>query len=422
VKLSQKQILLIGGAFVVVVGLVVAVFFLGGRKVAPPEVKLTVWGTEPASAFRTLFEDYHRRVPNVTVSYTQLPITNYEQAILESLAAGQGPDIFQIRNRDLLPNLNKLAPAPPAFMSLTQVRALFPTVVEDDFVWNGAVYALPLSIDTLALFYNRDHFDAAAIVSPPATWEAFVENVRTLRKLGAEGKVVRAGAALGGSARTVEEASDIVQLLMLQNGASPQAPASTPAAVAAFNFYLQFANAGSNAYTWHDAMVPAREAFAVGNAAMLVNYRASLADLARKNPFLRIGVAPVPQTHNSQPVSFARYQGFAVSKWSRWAGDWAWRFVADVTTTPELVGVYLASGVLPGQAGAPPALRAFIAGRLEDPELGTFAKQALTARSWQAPGDARVRAAFDAAIQNVLTGRTDSHTALQRAGAELQSR
>ncbi|MBI2622948.1 MAG: extracellular solute-binding protein [Candidatus Liptonbacteria bacterium] len=442
--LTRQRLLIIGAAVVIVGGLIGA-FFLGGRKEIPPEVKLTVWGTEPEAALRSLFEAYHKAYANVEVKYTELPASNYEQVIVEALAAGAGPDVFMVGNRDLFQNLNKVAPAPPALFSLTRLRELFPSVVEDDFARGGAVYALPLSIDTLALFYNRDYFDGAALVRPPATWEEFVSDAKALRVVSGE-KITRAGAALGGSSRSVEQAADIVQLLMLQNGV-PLAGAGGGSAAfvsgdqsgrsaGALNFYLQFANPGAAAYTWHDAMPPARESFAAGKAAMLVDYRAALPEVQKKSPFLRVGLAPVPQVGAGgatqplgrerirpeltveglgaeRPASFARYRGFAVSKWSTWANDWAWRFVVSITTEPALVEAYLAA------SGTPPALRSEIAKRLDDPELGTFAKQALAARSWQAPGDARVRAVFDGAIQNVLTGRTDPRTALSRAEAEI---
>jgi len=46
----------------------------------------------------------------------------------------------------------------------------------DDFLYQGQPYASPLSINTLALFYNRDLLNEAGIVLPPVTWEEFVND------------------------------------------------------------------------------------------------------------------------------------------------------------------------------------------------------------------------------------------------------
>ncbi|MCR4328030.1 MAG: extracellular solute-binding protein [Patescibacteria group bacterium] len=435
-KFSKRQLIVIGITVVAVVG-IISLFFLGGRKEQPPEVALTVWGTEPQKVLSLVFDEYHKTHSNVTVSYVQIPEETYQSQLLNALAAGVGPDVFMVGNRDLRRNLDKIVPAPQSVFTLAQLRSLFPSVIEDDFVRGGAVYALPLSIDTLALLYNKNLFDGAAIITPPETWDEFVRDIDVLRVRATGGGITRPATALGGSSRSVANSADIVQLLMLQNGA-PLTDINGSTAMfgsddknkglTAFNFYLQFANVGGGAYTWNDAMTFSRDAFAAGNVAMIVDYRSALAYITKKNPFLRVGTAPVPQVGgSSQPVSFARYNGFAVSKWSKWANDWAWNFVTEVTTNPALAGIYLASsGTSVGQITASPALRSEIAKYIGTPDMDVFARQALTARSWLSPGDDQIVGVFDDAIQSVLAGKTDSRTALRRAEAQvtqlLQSR
>jgi multiple sugar transport system substrate-binding protein len=305
---------------------------------------------------------------------------------------------------------------------LTQLRALFPSTVEDDFADASGIYALPLSLDTLALFYNKDIFDRAALTAPPATWDEVLIAVARTRATDNRGDVTRAAVALGGTSRTVENAPDILQLLLLQNGAQMVLADGATAgfggsgasrrSVEAFNFYLQFADTGSSAYTWNESMPAARAAFVAGKVAMILDYRSALAGLLAQSPFLRVGVAPVPQVSRDATISFPRYKGLAVSRQSRQA-SWAWDFVVQAATNPAVVEGYLAA------TGNPPALRGAIATKLGDPDLDVFARQALTARSWRAPGTKQSDEVFDEAIQSVLTGQADTAAALARANDKM---
>jgi multiple sugar transport system substrate-binding protein len=295
-------------------------------------------------------------------------------------------------------------------------------VVAQDFVQNGNIYALPLSIDTLAMVYNKDLFNSAGIITPPKTWDDFEADVAKLRQLDINGRLTQAAAAIGGSEASVAHAPDLLALLMLQNGTtmvssnltSAQFASDSGSGVAAFNFYLQFANATSPYYTWNDQMGDAVDSFAAGKTAILFSYQADLAEIKAKAPFLNIGIAAMPQpTGASVIINYPSYQGFVASK----AGQTslAWNFIVYLTATDASEKMYLSG------TGKPPALRSEIQADVNDPNLSVFAAQALTAKSWYDPNDAKVDPIFNNAIQNVLSGADDSVTALKRAQASVSA-
>src|SRR3989344_8162079 len=72
--------------------------------------------------------------------------------------------------------------------------------------------------------------------------------------------------------------------------------------LAALNEYLQFANAASPAYTWNENQPYAPDALPVGRVAMMLGYEQDAAEIERKNPFARIGVAPLPQVEGATGV------------------------------------------------------------------------------------------------------------------------
>ncbi len=426
-NLSQRKILIIAGGIVIflILGFLIFLNLRPGKGVA---VKLSVWGFESKDAFDPIIKSYKQQRPNVEVTYQQIPAENYESGLLNALAAGRGPDIFPLHNRALPKEKDKLAPVISTQFTLSQFEGLFPTIAEQDFTFSTSsaladkkIYALPLSIDTLALLYNKDLFDQAAIVRPPNTWDEFQTIIPRLRSISQTSQIQKAAAAIGGSKKTIGTAVDLLNVLMLQNGTRMTTPdlreasfasGSNNSGLQAFNFYLQFANPGSNYYTWNDNQPDSLESFSNGNTAMLFGYYSDFVRIKKKNPFLNIGVASLPQPAGASAVNYADYWGLAVSKQSR-ASGWAWDFIIFLASQPEVSKLYL------GAANRPPALRSLISGNINDPILGVFSRQALTARSWYEADEEKINGIFNAAIAAVLNGQFDSGKALLQAQDQI---
>jgi len=379
--MPQSRLIIIGIVFVIIVAAVLLFTGVipGLQSKTPPPVPLTVWGVfEDKGAFENIAKLVG---PEFVVTYTNFNIQTYENDLVNALAAGKGPDIFMIHSSWLPKHYEKLVPVADTQLTLTNLRSLFPTVVEQDFAPDGAIFALPLYIDTLSLFYNTDHFDDANVPFPPTTWDEFQELIPKLRKVDAGGKIVRAGAAIGGGNANVNRASDLLSLLFLQSGVEMTAPDFGRATFAGKGkdtvaFYTKFGNAANPYYTWSDNFKNSIDGFADGSISMMINYAHQIPVIKTKNPFLHFAVSPVPQPANTdQKVSYASYWGLAVSNGSRRPIS-SWNFIARFLTNTQTVQSYT-SGV-----NRIPALRSLVTTASADPELGPFASQVLTARSW----------------------------------------
>ncbi|MDR3582087.1 MAG: extracellular solute-binding protein [Candidatus Pacebacteria bacterium] len=432
-NLTQKQIIIIAVVALAVIGGLV-IFMLNIRKSAgnSATLDLTIWGTDAPKAFNDMISSYSGpgSGTSATIRYTQIPAADYRNQMLAAIAAGTGPDIFEIGNRDLPQWKSVLAPVPAAdasTFSLVTLQSDFPTVVGQDFVSGGQIYALPLSIDTLAMIYNKDLVDSAGIATIPKTWTDFDNDIPKLRTVNAQGQVTQAAAALGGSSASIANAPDIVFLMMLQNGATMASTdgssvsfagtgSSASAGLGAFNFYLQFANAASQYYTWSDSMGTARDSFAQGRTAIIFDYSSALADIKAKSPFLNYAVAAMPQPDKATvAVNYAKYLGLAVNKNSANAAS-AWSFIINLTTSPADEKIYTTD------TASPPALRSEIANAATEPVMSVFAAQALTARSWTEANSTVVDSALNKAIRDVLAGSANSTDALNEAQATINGR
>jgi maltose-binding protein MalE len=247
--------------------------------------------------------------------------------------------------------------------------------------------------------------------------------------LNSEGQIVRAAAAIGGSETSIADAPDILALLMLQNGTTMTNADFSSAefanvgmaentGLAAFNFYLQFADAASPYYTWNDGMGDAIQDFIQGKTAIVFGYQSTLSDIKAKAPFLNVGVATMPQPANATiAVNYPNYGGLAVSKQGNVSS--AWDFVLYLTTYTEGENIYVKDTEFP------PAQRVAITAAESDPDLAVFAAQALSARSWYEADSVSIDGIFNSAIQSALSGSVSAEQALnvaQSAISELMSK
>ena len=177
----------------------------------------------------------------------------------------------------------------------------------------------------------------------------------------------------------------------------------------ALTFYTKFANAASPSYTWQDALPNSLEFMSQGKVAMIFNYAAAIPAIQARAPFLNVGVAPIPQPKAAKrPIAYPRYVGYTVSRQSRYA-DLAWEFIVTLATRQDVAREYLV------KTKKPPALRALVNQYLGDPDLGVFARQALTARSWPQVDPEAIGRILSGAIESVLAGRESPKGALGRA-------
>jgi multiple sugar transport system substrate-binding protein len=417
-SLTRNQIILIGAGVFVVIGLLL-VFIFGARRTGEElSGPLIIWGVfDDADAFSQSIGAYKKIHPKADISYRQFDPLTYEKDLINALAGGRGPDIFMFHNTWLPKHFDKIWPISNQ-LSLTRFRQLFPTVAEQDFAPDGIIYALPLYIDTLAMFYNKDLFDAAGIALPPKNWQEFQNLVPKLRQLDKTGRITRAAAAIGGSNDSINRAADLLNLLMLQAGIPMVTDdfSSTdfyPDGVESLKFYTQFANPAGSYYTWNENLPYSLDSFAEEGAAIIFNYAYQIPFIKEKNPFLNFAIAPMPQpTETSKIVNWANYWGLAVSAKTQ-NPQLAFDFAINLTTNPQMLTPYLSA------AKRPPAVRSLIAQYQNDSTLGVFVKQALTARSWPQIDSAAITDSFSNMIKSINSGRRSPERALAQAAEEI---
>ncbi len=420
-QFTKPQLVILGiGGFLILFFLLVFFGIIPGLKPdIGKSVELEFWGVgDEPKVWQEAISKFESAYPNVSVRYTKFDATNYERQLVDALAAGSGPDVFMFHNAWLPKHANKTVPVSQEQLTLSTFRNLFPVVAEQDFVRNNQIFASPIYIDTLALFYNRDIFDNKRIAITPATWDELKATILRVREFKVGGGISKAAFSIGGTIKSVPNATDILSLLMLQYGTEmvdssmSRMAISSPQGLAALNFYTQFSRPGNVYYTWSDSFKPSIDSFTTKQAAMILTYAADIPEIKSKNPSLNFAVSPAPQFNKSEAINFANYWGLAVSAKTPYSKE-AWDFVLLVTTNAEVSRNYVAA------TGKPPAMRFLINEYLNNPTLGAFTAQALTAKSWPQVDNVEVKRVFNNMIESVITGKLSAEKALLGAEDEL---
>ncbi|MFA4871733.1 MAG: extracellular solute-binding protein [Patescibacteria group bacterium] len=365
-----------------------------------------VW--DDNDAFDEIIADYQKLHPNIKINYRKFRAEEYEQELVNAFAEDRGPDIFSINEGWRKKYQAKIVPMPPQITlayqkergtikkevvselltkpspTLRQLKENFADVVYKNAVIDGRVYGLPLSLETLIMYYNKDILNKAGVTEPPNNWTNFQEAVQKITRFDDKGKIIQSGAALG-AADNIDNVADILSILIMQNGAE-MADANGYATflsnnkdgynpgVEAIKFYLDFASPVKNVYNWNSEMPNSLEAFLAGRVAFVFSYNYYLPIIKSRAPKLNLGLAPIPQVNPDAPVNYANYWLETVSKKSTHQNE-AWDFILFATGKPE-VEKFLS------KTQRPTALKSLINGQLEVEALHASAAQILTAQNW----------------------------------------
>ncbi|MDD3498336.1 MAG: extracellular solute-binding protein [Candidatus Moranbacteria bacterium] len=308
--------------WLLILSLIVPVFSGCGKKSVQYKLDLEVWGVfDDADAYREIIAEYRKINPFIKgINYKKFTVDNYKKDIINALASGNGPDIFMINNSWMPEFEDKVAPAPSYLINEHQFRSNFVDVAADDFLGkSGEIYGAPLSVDSLALYYNKDIFNAAGIANPPKNWEEVVEYSKKITSISDIGSIERAGIALGTS-YNINRSTDIIDLLFFQHGTemptrnNPNFKVDFNIGTDVLEFYTQFARSSSPAYSWNSAMHYSIDSFYEGDLAMMLNYSWHIETLKSKNAKLNFATAKIPQLSEKTPANVANYWSFVVNK------------------------------------------------------------------------------------------------------------
>jgi len=331
-----KKILIFLVVLLVLAGLIWSVFkFVLPRFQKPKEVTLTYWGLwEPETVMKGVIADWEKANPNIKINYLQQSPKEYRERLQSALARNEGPDIFRYHLTWLPMLKNELEPLPSEVMSVSKYESTFYTVAKENLRSGTSYVGVPLGIDTLALFYNQEIFQAAG-KTPPSSWDELRQTAIDLTTRDESGRIQTAGVALG-TTSNVDHWSDILGLMMLQNGVNLANPTGS-LAQDALTYYTIF---NTTDRVWDETLPASTLAFASGKVAMYFGYSWDIFEIKKINPNLDFKVMVVPQLPDTQ-TTWASFWAEGVAKKSG-ASKEAWQFLDYLSSKEVLQKLYQA--------------------------------------------------------------------------------
>lgn len=129
-------------------------------------------------------EKYEKAHPNVKVELEALADTDYYTLLRSKISSGDMPDLFQIlsyaKNSEVIEG--------GLCYDLSQTEWLRENVqdyaVDALTTEDGAVYAVPLSLNIMCVTYNKDVFEQAGITEVPKTYDEFLADCQKIKDIG----------------------------------------------------------------------------------------------------------------------------------------------------------------------------------------------------------------------------------------------
>jgi ABC-type glycerol-3-phosphate transport system substrate-binding protein len=473
--MDNKKLLIYAGAglgVLILIIIIVTIFSSGGKSGVKVDknakITLNFWDPiDKPEIFKDIIKQYETENPNIKVNYFNKPLADYETESTKAISAGTGPDVWAIPNSSILANINILSSAPDDLLKKsTKDKTSIEDSVKDKYVpivaqenmvndENGKskLYGLPLFVDTLALYVNPNllhqrtqylikndiPFNQDAFIIGPKSWNDLVDMVKQYTVID-NGTIQKSAIALGRN-DNVDNAPDILALLMMQDGATMASadgltatfnlPSATKTdnkyypGAQALNFFTSFSDPNSPNYTWNNTFPSSYQAFKDGQTAMMINYKSVSNNLAQENPNLQFKVWPMPQINGAvKATDFASYWTLTVPKSGLERDNpkycqqetlpttcqktlASWNFIKFLQS--DAISTYLANSNLPSPF-IPRSMPDTVLARTTYGSPFNFQKQ--TAKSWYEGRDAQK---VENEFGNMINGVTDLHQDFQNA-------
>ncbi len=154
-----------------------------------PQVELAYWngftgGDGPV--MQDLVDQFNEEHENITVTPNTIQWADFYQRLPAAVNAGEGPDVGVMHMDQLATNAARkvIVPVDSVAKGLELTEDDFTAEVWDAGIYQGKRYGIPLDVHSLAMYYNKEHFEKAGINEPPTDEASFMEALDKLQAAG----------------------------------------------------------------------------------------------------------------------------------------------------------------------------------------------------------------------------------------------
>lgn len=136
------------------------------------EISYGLWDQNQLAAHEQIIAAFEAANPNINVTAEVVPWGDYWTKLQTAVAGGKANDVFWMNgpNFPVYASQGVLMDLQDRVASDNVDMTKYPASLVNLYSYNGDVYGLPKDFDTIALYYNKDLFDAADVAYPTANW------------------------------------------------------------------------------------------------------------------------------------------------------------------------------------------------------------------------------------------------------------
>lgn len=425
-----KLIVMVGLGFAIVIAVLIFSGILPGfssRGGDGTGGTVTMWGVVPSIIMNEVVANFNDTYKDQFVlQYVAKNPNTITDELVETLAVGGAPDLILAPHDITVSERNKFYIIP---YDSIDARTFSDTFAEIGELYNTStgVSALPMTVDPLVMYYNRDLYSNNGVASVPKTWTTFLSIHQRLNKRDSQNVITESGLAFG-EASNVLNFKSILEMLFLQAGnpivsktesafyrsvLSERLGFNTAPGAAALDFFTAFSNPNKVTYSWNETLNQDREMFIAGKLANYFGYASELSQIRTKNPNLNLDVVVVPQRdETARKTTSGQMLGVSIVK------------NTDNLPTAFIVAWNLATGpeakVIADSMSVTPARRDLLSVPNSDNRFeAVFYESALYARTWADPNKIETTTIFSEMVNNVNRGLDDAMGALGVADQKI---
>ncbi len=385
--------------------------------------KVEIWGTLPKDGVEYFLQEKEKINESYRgVTYRYYAPEAFTSEFVNALAERKGPDALLLSSEQLVELRSKLLPISYETFPKRDIQSQYVDGAQI-FALSDGLYAYPVILDPLVLYWNKDMLARENILEAPRSWEALVnEYVPALTKRASDRTVEKSAVALG-EYQNIQNAYSIVSALLLQAGSYGVTETNEGQYVIRLNespdtsldpfrvtvdFYTRFNRADNTLYSWNRSFSSDRDRFSSGDLAMYFGRGSEAKELERINPNLSFDIAEIPQGATATVRrTYANFYGLAL-----------------VRGSDNLAGAALVVRELGGQADQEslaraynmvPASRALVARGSNDIYGRVTYKSAVIAFGWLNPNRSATDEIFTTTLRDVSENRRSAVSAVTDA-------
>ncbi|MEK5645828.1 ABC transporter substrate-binding protein [Paenibacillus rhizosphaerae] len=153
------------------------------------KVTLTYWTDDrhDQEYLKELISKFNEANPNIEVEMTVLS-ENFNQSVDIAFSGNQAPDLLRLKSANTETFVKKGYLAPIDEYMTDEMNNKFSSLIIDGVNrFDGKLYSLPNTGNTLRLVYNQELFDKAGIDHPPVSLKEMVEDAKKITDIGKKG-------------------------------------------------------------------------------------------------------------------------------------------------------------------------------------------------------------------------------------------